>query len=78
MSTDFRFAGWNPNRGTVPAYYVSADGLIHPGEVLVIDGHPCNAWGEPMTDDGRTQELRGWTHRECASFDDGRVLVPLI
>ncbi len=75
--TEFRFADWNPKRGTVPAYYVGEGDLIEPGEALVIEGAPCGMSGEALTDDGTTRRLTGWAHAECASFNGGRVLIPL-
>lgn len=74
---DFRFADWNPKRSTVPAYLVGSDGLVTLGDVIVIDGAPCNAAGEPLADDGETQALTGWRHSLCQSFERGRVLIPL-
>ena len=74
---EFRFADWNPQRGTVPAYYVGEGDLIEPGEALIVDGAPCSMGGEPLADDNSTCRLTGWIHAECASYNDGRVLIPL-
>ncbi len=75
--TEFRFADWNPKRGTAPAYLVADDGLITLGDVAIIDGAPCNTAGDLLTDDGETKTLTGWRHSVCQSFEGGRVLIPI-
>jgi len=78
MDKTFDFADWNPARGTVPAYFVDTDGLITVGELIIgDDGQPINNLGEPLVNDDAIQSLTGWAHKECASFENGRVLVPL-
>lgn len=78
MTQAFRFADWNPERGTVPAYFVADGGLITFGEVIIGDkGQPIDNLGDDLADDGSTSTLTGWAHTLCASFAEGRVLVPL-
>ncbi len=74
----FRFSGWNPIRGTVPAYQIDLRGLVNPTEVVIGDqGEPVDGYGDPWRDDNTTVKLRGWPHRLCQSFGGGRLLVPL-
>lgn len=41
--SDFKYPDWNPARGTVPAYIVERhSGQITIGEVVIIDGDPCD------------------------------------
>lgn len=77
--TTFRFAGWNPKRGTVPAYRVdkSSDQITAAEIIIGADGEPVDAGGLPLKDDGITRSLVGWPHRDCQSFADGSILIPL-
>lgn len=78
MDNKFRFADWNPERGTVPAYFVGDDGLIFVGEIIIGEkGQPLNNLGVDLEDDESVQSLTGWAHTQCASYEKGRVLVPL-
>lgn len=78
MNDDFRFADWNPKRGTVPAYFPDPDtDIITLGEVSIgDDGEPQSELG-PLKSDGTTRTLLGWKHSVCQSFNNGAVLVPL-
>lgn len=78
MTAEFRYAGWNPTRGTVPVYIVDRhSGQITIGEVLVLDGEPCDGGGEPLRNYHETTNLVGWRHTTCQSFNEGGLLVPL-
>lgn len=79
MAGDFAFADWNPKSGTVPAYYQDpGTGLIVRGAVVIgQNGEPCDRGGFALAPDGATVTLRGWSHTTCASYNGGRVLVPL-
>lgn len=77
VMSDFRFADYNPARRTVPAYLADESGLITVGEVLIINGQPCNPAGTPLDDDGRIEVLNGRKDRFVASYKGGDVLVPL-
>jgi hypothetical protein len=78
MNNKFRFADWDPARGTVPAYFVGEDGLITAGEIIIgANGQPINKLGDALDDDESVQTLTGWAHTQCSSYAMGRVLVPL-
>ena len=75
--SSFKYADWNPTRGTVPAYFVDERGQIEKGEIVIVDAEPANNYGESLTNDGKQERLVGWAHNLCQSFENGRVLVPL-
>lgn len=61
----------------IPAYFVGRDDLVERGEVFRFEGSLITRNGDVIRADGTTRTLVGWSHSECASYNHGRILVPL-
>ena len=73
-----KYADFDASSQTLPAYFVSKDGLVERGRVLAVDGVPSYPiHGDPLPDDGRTELIGIYPNIICQSFCGGRVLVPL-
>lgn len=60
----------------LPCYLVGHNGIITVSTIAAIDGLPIHNDGRPLTPDGKTESLKGWTHSLCDSYEDGKVLIP--